>query len=160
MSSILHRLGEQCSCFPLSFKFGRIENQIKKFVIFLLFAEIFCEFIKFINILCVRNARLSHYKIFISSNIKKNMSNVYLCQSIFQNEKFMSKIYKLKLDFKKKTNNNLMITKMSQWHWRTERRMWPHVPFVVTTPPFLDSYLLIELVIGLHLEQCTQTLLW
>lgn len=44
------------------------------------------------------------------------MSNVYLCQSIFQNEKFMSKIYKLKLDFKKKPNNNLMITKMSQWH--------------------------------------------
>lgn len=35
------------------------------------------------------------------------MSNVYLCQSIFQNEKFMSKIYKLKLDFKKKNKQQL-----------------------------------------------------
>lgn len=35
------------------------------------------------------------------------MSNVYLCQLIFQNEKFMSKIYKLKLDFKKTNKQQL-----------------------------------------------------
>lgn len=35
------------------------------------------------------------------------MSNVYLCQSIFQNEKFMSKIYKLKLDLKKTNKQQL-----------------------------------------------------